>query len=492
MHDPRAAALKDLRAVLSDEDIRGAENCARRMCDSLPHQGDLRRNLILVAYGGGKDSSYTLAFARTVQLLTLERAGTTFRLRVATNRHSGMPRAVMENIDRTYTALRLHDDPDAELLLIDGRTVRPFAMDTPLPPEVVRRNRTDVLMTGHRTAGDGRSTFCNACNLSMMNSFGVAAGHGEGVDLIITGDSPQEQRDYYLWVSRIARRFHLQPPVADRGGVKGFLSSLDGIAGNYFQDIHGEDADVEGHRVASEVPRSVAFFSIFDHTDYASGRHWPLLTDLIGFNFDDLAFSFTESDCANPALMAHMRALKCERRYGRSYAEGILEYLGFALDLMRKKEFPDHLIDLMRRRYTGEDAVRRMRAAMDAYALDAYALTAEHLVAVTYAPFAEKGANLAGYLTAEQPDMADALDDLHALLAGDDAHPGLAHRLETVSGLTLAQLRTLYGKPLRLPVTTAAEGVMIDAILDGDPHKAVIPTRHTPNGPVVPELLSGR
>jgi hypothetical protein len=31
----------------------------------------------------------------------------------------------------------------------------------------------------------------------------------------------------------------------------------------------------------------------------------------------DPAFSFTESDCANPTLMAHLRGLKCERLYGR-------------------------------------------------------------------------------------------------------------------------------------------------------------------------------
>lgn len=33
---------------------------------------------------------------------------------------------------------------------------------------------------------------------------------------------------------------------------------------------------------------------------------------------------------------------------------------------------------------------------------------------------------------------------------------------------------------------------LIDAILEGDPHKQVVHTRHSAEGPVVPELLSGR
>jgi len=53
----------------------------------------------MVAYGGGKDSSYTLAFVRAMQLILFRVHGSTFQLRVATNRHAGMPRAVLENVD---------------------------------------------------------------------------------------------------------------------------------------------------------------------------------------------------------------------------------------------------------------------------------------------------------------------------------------------------------------------------------------------------------
>ena len=44
--------------------------------------------------------------------------------------------------------------------------------------------------------------------------------------------------------------------------------------------------------------------------------------------------------------------------------------------------------------------------------------------------------------------------------------------------------------PLR---RTGRDGTdVIDVVLADDPHKAVIPTRHAPDGPAVLELISGR
>ncbi|MEU4152455.1 PqqD family protein [Streptomyces sp. NPDC026659] len=488
----RAQAFRDLREVMSAENYEGAVRCAVRLHAELPDKTRLERNVVLVAYGGGKDSSYTLAFVRAMQLILFQIHGSTFRMRVATNRHAGMPRAVMENIDRAYRALNLFDDPECELLLIDGQQVKAFDVDLPQAADVVERNRLDILMTGHRTAGDARPTFCNACNLSMVNSFGLAAGHDGGVDLIITGDSKQEQRDYYLWVSRLARRFGLQPKPEDRRGFKGFLTALNNISQAYFADIHGDAAVdlIAEHAISTDVRTGLQFFSIYDDTAYASGDHWGLLTEFLGFTFDDIAFSFTESDCGNPALMAHLRALKAERCHGRTYAQGLEEYVDFAVSLMHKKEFPAQLVALVRERYDGEGAAGRMRAAMDAYAREAYGLTEEHLATMVHAPFTEKGTRLAEFLRAEHSDLA--ADDVHALLGGSLQDAGLAARLERISGLTVSQLQVLYGSSLRLPTLAPNSGELIDSILDGDPHKQVIRTQHTADGPVVSELISGR
>ncbi|MGH3790151.1 MAG: hypothetical protein ACRDQ9_05015 [Pseudonocardiaceae bacterium] len=493
----RRSVFDSLREALSREDLDGVVHCAVKIRNALPNRDRLEDNVVLVAYGGGKDSSYTLAFARAVQLLLVQVYGSTFSMRVVTNRHAGMPTAVMDNIQRAYRVLDLFDDPQCQLLLIDGHEVHRFDATLPQSEHVVRRNRTDILMTGHRTFADARPTFCNACNLSMVNSFGLAASIDGGADLIITGDSQREQRDYYLWVNRLATRFGVATNGTRKAGFRGFLTAADTIAQAYFTDIHGADnaeATAE-RRVVTNVPEELRFFSIYDDTVYSSGGHWQLLTEFLGFQFDDIAFSFTESDCGNPALMAHLRGLKAERLQQRSYSDGLSEYVTFALSLMRRKEFPNTLIDIMQERYGDNSAFDRMRKRMDEYAKDTYGLTEQHLICMVYSPFAGEGAGLETYLAREQPALANRIEEIRTLLGTEDRPEALAEvvsELERISGLDLQQLRVLYDSPLRTPSAAADGNDLLGAILDGDPHKDVIRTRNAPNGPIVLEMLSGR
>jgi hypothetical protein len=482
--------LTDLMGQLSAPDRDNVRRCADRLRTSLPKPVPAD-NVVLVAYGGGKDSSYTVAFVRAMQLWLLDRLGDTFTLRVATNRQAGMPPEVLRNIERVYRALRLLGDPRCELLLVDADEVRGFDADLPHSTTVLARNRTDVLLTGHRTEADARPTFCNACNLSMVNAFGLAAAYGEGADVIVTGDSRQEQRAYVLWVHRLARRFGAG--VRARGGFGSFLAALDGVARVYFTDIHGPGAAVRERRVASAVPREVAFFSIYDETEYSSGDHWELLTEFLGFTFDELAFSFTESDCANPALMAHLRALKCERLYGRDYAEGLAEYADFATGLMRRKEFPPALVDTMTQRYRAPGAAALLRKKINDFAADAYGLTEEQLICMVYAPFAGQGRGLDRFIRREHPAQVHRLPQLRDALAFPGGGTAADMELLTgVSGLTPPQLRHLYAGPAADRVTARRDGSILAAVLDGDPHKSTITTRHASAGPDVVELISGR
>jgi len=269
---------------------------------------------------------------------------------------------------------------------------------------------------------------------------------------------------------------------------------VDSIAQSYFADIHGSPASeaIAERRVWADVPERFRFFSIYSDTQYAAGDHMELLTGFLGFQFDDIAFSFTESDCGNPALMAHLRGLKAERVYRRSYAEGITEYVEFALELMRKKDIPPHLVELMASRYAGEGAISAMRTAAAAYAWETFRLTEDHLVCMAYSPFAEKGAGLETFLAREHPALSSRIEEIRQRLADDSAADGSAavdDELTRVSGLELTQLRILYRSPLHRPRSGAD---VIDTVLAGDPHKAVIRTRHSEHGPDIFEQISGR
>ncbi|MFJ4340512.1 PqqD family protein [Streptomyces sp. NPDC088915] len=491
LQDRHADVLRELLDHLAPQDRQAVRLAADRLGAALRPHGGVRDSTVLVGYGGGKDSSYTVAFVRAVQLFAARRDGTLFTLRSATNRHAGMPRAVMENIDRTYRALGMYDDPSCELLLLDGGRIRPFRHDLPADPAVTARNRADILMTGHRTAAQARPTFCNACNLSMANSFGLAAAHGRGADLIVTGDSREEQRDYAVWINRLGRQVGHDPRARRRTGFPRVLGALDTVSRAYARTIHGE-ATPEDPGVHADVPADLSFFSIFEDTPYDSGSHWELLTEFLGFRFDDLAFSFTESDCANPALMAHLRGLTCEHVYGRSYDDGMDEYVSFALRLMRRKDFPQRLIDRMAERYAGTPARAAVRDAVERFAAEAYDLTPQHLVCLVHAPFTARGQRLSAFLRAEHPELAAAEPALRALLAAPADEPvtgpdlELAASLEEISGLTLPQARRLYADD------RPGSGALVNRILEDDPHKELISTRHSADGPTVHELLSGR
>jgi hypothetical protein len=493
----RLARQQAILAEMSAADAAGVRRCADRLESVLPKRNP-SDNVVFVAYGGGKDSSYTLAFVRALQLDQFARRGNTFTLRAATNRISGMPSAVMRNIDRTYRALGITEDPACEALLIDGPEIKPFRVDEPLPPAVTARNRTDLLMSGHRTFGEGRPTFCNACNLSMVNAFGLAAAHEPAADVVITGDSTAEQRSYQLWVRRLAARLAPDAHRRPAAGFGGFLQATDAIARAYFTDLYGPSAvaEIDERRITDTAPAELRFFSIFEDTAYSAGDHWNLLKGLLDFHFDEIAFSFTESDCGNPTLMAHLRGLKCERLHGRNYAEGLAEYTAFAQSLMRDKEFPDALIEMMRARYAGDHAAERMRARANAFAHEAYGLAEEQLVCLVHSPFTDGGARLGRYLRAERPDLTEHDRAIHALLAGSDpvatGTRDLVATLESLSGLDLRWLRILYrSEGIRLPLAGPG-GNLVAAIIDGDPHKAVIDTRHSPDGPIVREVISGR
>lgn len=495
----RRETLHGLSQIMHAEHLAAAKACAGKLYEGLPDRQQLRNNCVLVAYGGGKDSSYTTAFVRCMQLVLAAAHGDTFRLRVVTNRHAAMPSPVMRNIGRVYSALRIFEDPDCEPLLVDHNAIKRFRVDEPLPAELVKRNRDDILLTGHRTNADPRPTFCNACNFSMVSSFGLAASHGDGVDVIITGDSSSEQRAYYVWVTRLAQKYGIHDQRT-KGDFGGFLGTMRNLSRLYFSDLHGSEAteQITSRLVASQLKKSLKFFSIYTDTDYASGQHWDLLTKHLGFQFDDVAFSFSESDCANPALMAHLRGLKCERLYERSYAEGIAEYVSFGVGLMRKKEFPQTLIDIMTARYDGDANVQRMRAAVDRLTVELYGLTEQQLVCMIFSPFASRGKNLEAYLQKEQASLVSRIADIRRLLdspllpqpgSGDHA---LAETLENLTGLELQQLRVIFSSVLHATAGGDPDRHLITDILARDPHKEKITTQHAPGGPLVGELISGR
>ena len=289
----------------------------------------------------------------------------------------------------------------------------------------------------------------------------------------------------------LSRLFNRQ--VIDEGrGFSSFLKTLDGVAKGYFENIYGPGNVTSEHRIAHALVRDPIFFNIYQDAAYESGEHWSLLTEFLKFDFDELMFSFSESDCGNPTLMAHIRGLRAETLLGRTYTEGVREYVNFAIGLMQQKEFPRHLVSEMSARYQNDSAIDRQRARAEKFALDAYDLSSEQLICMIYSPFTECGKNLERYLV-DQKILLSA-PAIHALLGGNiNGCSMLKTKLETLSGLNLEQLRQCYGNCLVVSLLEPKSKDPLSRVLRYDPHKAIIQVKND-NAPDrrITEIISGR
>jgi len=188
--------------------------------------------------------------------------------------------------------------------------------------------------------------------------------------------------------------------------------------------------------------------------------------------------------------MAHLRGLRAETLLQRNYAEGIREYVRFALGLMVQKDFPPSLIDEMAARYQDDAAIQRQRQRAAAFAIEAFDLSEEQLVCMIYSPFLAQGQQLGHWLSQQQLTLDEAA--IRDLLENRSDDSALAQQLTRLSGMTLAQMRHCWQS---LPVSSLLDGKSADPlsrVLRFDPHKAVIQVNNGVLNDTVTEIISGR
>lgn len=441
---------------------------------------------VLLAHGGGKDSSYTLALLRAAQLSIAARAPATFALRVATLRHPGVTSAVMSNIHRGYSALFLYDDPRVELLMVDREQIQPFEHQSSISPASRDRHRTTLLINAHLTAGDGRSSFCNHCYLAMGDLYQRASRWEEGVDALVSGDSAREQKQYLAWLSRVSRA----PGEPRRARVMD-LAAVGQTCAELRRDYQSQLRDPESVPVAPlpAAVRPTLFMGLHDLVGSSLESRMSLLQEFLGFRFDDLSFHFSESDCANPLLMAHLRGLQAEQVRGLSYGVGIGEYLQLAEALMRKKRMPAFLIEQALSAYDSEQKITVRRGLAAAYAQDAFGLSEQRLVCLLFSPFVDHGKGLEAYLRQVYPGMLVALADLHRALMAQSASEQVMQWLTRISGLSMLSLQALYRMQ---GVNFNDPDNLIARVRCGDPDKHRVTVTDFSTGESAKVLLSGR
>lgn len=396
---------------------------------------------LLLAYGGGKESTQTLTFLRAAQLSLAAGAGVTFKLRVATACHAGLTQAALGNIQRCYEVLVLQDDPRVELLMVDGHAVLPFNARRPVSVATVQQQRQTLLLRGHLAGWQVFSSLRSHCYLSLAQLYRQAITWEGGVDAVIVGDSRQEQRDFIRWGMRRAWKERLVAGKRGRWRDAGMLEVYEQLGRLYHQRLHARNRH---HGPALGRAARVRFISLHDlHTSDATD-YWRLLTSTLGLKFAQPLLSFSESGCDYPSLLAHLNGLSNEYVLHRGYDRGLGEYLRLAAGLAGCKGMPRRQLREALAAHHKAGGWAAFRHAASEHALNAFGLSEAQLVCLLFAPIVGQGARLSVFLRHCYPAMLLALPFLHRALQGREVPQQITRWLEEITGLPAAALQRVY------------------------------------------------
>ncbi|MEQ1705230.1 MAG: hypothetical protein ABL867_04580 [Rickettsiales bacterium] len=328
-------------------------------------------------------------------------------------------------------------------------------------------HRTNALINGHIFSGAGRRTFCDDCNKNLSSWITTAISYKDGADLYMTGDSRKElNAQINTAVPRMAKELNIKLPNGKKKTpTQQAFALLDTVGREHSRLVHGDMDAVEERSIDyKNIPDKTRFVSFFSAVGYESKDRMDLLTKFLKFNFDSLMFSFTESDCGNPALMCHLYGLIAEHAHGAkgsTYKDGINMYVEHATAIMEKKGIAPSLIKEMKGRYKDDEHIKEMRKKTEELAKRAYGFEPEHLVAMVYAPFTENCTNLKRYLNylaksgkSDGNLLAASEGKIRNMLSStSDLTPEqkpLAEKLEKLTGLSVWQMRHLSGLGLAI------------------------------------------
>jgi hypothetical protein len=400
---------------------------------------------VLVIQSGSRDSCYTLALLRAAQLSIASRAPATFHLRVATLRLNGSNPTALENIHRTCSALFVYDDPRVEVLMVDNREVLALDHSAPISPAGRESNRTNLLMLGYRRVWDGPLDLWDDGYLSTGEFYGQIARWNHGVDAWVSGDTPRQQKQFIEGLKRAAAKAGLQASDQHEPGYAGLFALLEELGNQGYQRFYTEDG-LDPWRPAEqfETCRSATFIDIHDMLVSNLEERWPLLTEFLGFQADELAAQLSDNEYISFPVSAHLRGLQACFLQGRSYEAGVVEYLQQTLVMMCRKQLPDRLCELAEEVFGDPAILADLRARATAEAQCSLGLSEVQLVCLLFAPFADNAANLERFLRQCHPGMLVAMPELHRAMKGHPVADQVKQWMVDVSGLPVNLIGKLY------------------------------------------------
>jgi len=360
---------------------------------------------VLLAYGGGKDSTLVLLFLKYVQELFLRKSRSPFKLHILVHVHPGMGRSVLENIYNVFRKLGLDTDTYVDIAFKSkgmNLDVKKFMNEyfdsgTVLLNSMIKSVfRREVLLLGHLSRGLGRHTFCYTCNLDMVRTIIDYTYDKNGeIDFVVSGDSAGEQESHVRWLNTVFSFINKKTiDIKDRSyGTESFFKDFIKLH-NLFESCLGVSA--KRRDADKQIGVYPELFKIYKYVDLTLSPEFISLLDRgLEFKFHEESFNFSETDCFYPAVMA----LMAEMRGEDDCARYLKAHINHVSEIMDSKRFPLHLTDAAKSKYNPniEDDWKKkiMRYLSDMLDIDE-----KKLKAVVYSPFIEGGRRLQDFLDA--------------------------------------------------------------------------------------------
>jgi hypothetical protein len=173
-------------------------------------------------------------------------------------------------------------------------------------------------------------------------------------------------------------------------------------------------------------------------------ERWPLLSDFLGFQADDLMLEACTGECTDPLVGAYLKGLQASYIEGRNYEAGVSDYLQQYLATMRRRNTPEQICERFIATFCNLSDLAGQRSQAAASLQKNVGLNESQLVCLLFAPFINAGAGLERFLRTCHPGMLVAMPDLHRAMQGLHAPEQVLQWMTDVSGMPLRLICRLY------------------------------------------------
>lgn len=388
----------------------------------LAHIGDFT---VLLLDGGDRRSAHALACLRAAQLTIANRSQGTFTLRVAVARVGGFGGQALDNCERRFSALFLHDDPRVELLMIEAGQV--LAFDARRAQPILEEEREALLLFGHLTGAPPCYLVGSRQQLALADAYCQVLDWNGGANALVCAVPARQRQRYLAWARRCLRSAGQATGQPLQACARTLAQGLSHLHQSLGQQLHMDEAGPAWvrHCDVSAAPLQVIAIDELLNDLKAPAR----LEEMLGHRDDRPYFVSPLAASLDPLLPAHLQGLYGQYVTRDGYEQGLEAFARQPVAGTGKRRWP---------------AMEQVRC--DAMALIArdYGLGEQQLVCMLYAPFIGRGQHLDYFLRRCHPAMLVALPYLHRALQGKACPQTVERWLVTTSGLNLKQLQRLY------------------------------------------------